>query len=181
MEAGSECGRERAKPPTLPTPSPRPQPLPPTPTPTPTPAPTPKVSELSLTVGGEQVLRFCRAYGFRNIQNVVRRLKAGISPYHYIELMACPGGCANGGGQPRPPPIEAQTRRQLVEKLYTSAPDVVQRDPRENPHVDAMLAPGGFFEGGLGGERAQKCLLTQFHDRKADAEMTEGSALTTQW
>lgn len=52
------------------------------------------------------LLRFARAYGFRNIQNVVRRVKGGTSPYHFVELMACPAGCANGGGQPRPNKLE---------------------------------------------------------------------------
>lgn len=135
------------------------------------------ISEASLEVGGQTVLRFCRAYGFRNIQNAVRRLKAGLSPYHYIELMACPGGCANGGGQPRAPPLEAPRRREMVERLFTA--DAEQREPFENPQLQALLAPGGFLEGGFGGERAQRHLLTNFHDR--NAEQNESSALTTQW
>jgi iron only hydrogenase large subunit-like protein len=73
--------------------------------------------------GGAVVLRAARYYGFRNIQNLVRKLKparpsrvlagrtvgarrsangsssAGASEYAYVEVMACPGGCTNGGGQ----------------------------------------------------------------------------------
>jgi len=54
------------------------------------------------------LLRFTAAYGFRNIQNVIRRVsKAGAnstaacdsSVGHFVEIMACPGGCLNGGGQ----------------------------------------------------------------------------------
>ncbi|KAE8452392.1 Cytosolic Fe-S cluster assembly factor nar1 [Mollisiaceae sp. DMI_Dod_QoI] len=70
---------------------------------------------------GEPLLKAARYYGFRNIQNLVRRLKparpsrmpggkpigsarkAGGKPtgpdYAYVEVMACPGGCTNGGGQ----------------------------------------------------------------------------------
>ena len=41
-----------------------------------------------------------RVYGFKNIQNLIRQLKTSTkNPYKYIELMACPGGCYNGGGQ----------------------------------------------------------------------------------
>nr|CCC94119.1 putative iron-containing hydrogenase [Trypanosoma congolense IL3000] len=47
---------------------------------------------------------FCVAYGFQQIQNTVRGLKRKLSsmtPYTFIELMACPEGCLNGGGQAR--------------------------------------------------------------------------------
>ena len=43
--------------------------------------------------------KLCIAYGFRNIQNIVRNIKRNKLDYDYIELMACPGGCVNGGGQ----------------------------------------------------------------------------------
>ena len=54
-----------------------------------------------LIVDGRTVLKFARAYGFRSIQTVVRQLKRKKCRYHYIEVMACPSGCLNGGGQPR--------------------------------------------------------------------------------
>lgn len=79
------------------------------------------VAEYSVVVGGEPVFKAARYYGFRNIQNLVRRLrparpsrmpggkpfgsarkpvgKAASLEYSYVEVMACPGGCTNGGGQ----------------------------------------------------------------------------------
>lgn len=48
--------------------------------------------EVTLEANGETVLRFALAYGFRNIQNLVQKLKRGKSPYHYVEVMACPSG-----------------------------------------------------------------------------------------
>lgn len=80
------------------------------------------VVEYSVTSGaGETLFKAARYYGFRNIQNLVRRLKParpsrmpGGRPvggarktggkssgpeYSYVEVMACPGGCTNGGGQ----------------------------------------------------------------------------------
>ena len=51
----------------------------------------------------ERPLRFAFAYGFRNIQNVVRKIKTGTCAYDFVEIMACPHACANGGGQVRPP------------------------------------------------------------------------------
>eukprot|EP00177_Eucheuma_denticulatum_P006257 GFKZ01011403.1.p1 GENE.GFKZ01011403.1~~GFKZ01011403.1.p1 ORF type:complete len:507 (-),score=66.85 GFKZ01011403.1:1422-2942(-) len=56
----------------------------------------------SITVSnqsGTRTLCFALAYGFRSLQSVLRKVRRGESPYNYIELMACPGGCNNGGGQ----------------------------------------------------------------------------------
>jgi len=48
---------------------------------------------------GITLLKFAQAYGFRNIQNIMRKIKQGKCDYDYVELMACPSGCTNGGGQ----------------------------------------------------------------------------------
>jgi iron only hydrogenase large subunit-like protein len=48
---------------------------------------------------GDRQLRFGTAYGFRSLQSVLRKIRRGECEYDYIELMACPGGCTNGGGQ----------------------------------------------------------------------------------
>lgn len=48
--------------------------------------------EVTLEKDGAVLLQFALAYGFRNIQNLVQKLKRGKSPYHYVEVMACPSG-----------------------------------------------------------------------------------------
>lgn len=48
--------------------------------------------EVTLERDGEVLLQFALAYGFRNIQNLVQKLKRGKCPYHYVEVMACPSG-----------------------------------------------------------------------------------------
>lgn len=53
--------------------------------------------EVTLEKNGEVLLRFAAAYGFRNIQNVVLKLKKGKFPYHFVEVLAC------AGGKTRPP------------------------------------------------------------------------------
>ena len=45
-----------------------------------------------LQVKGEVVLKFAAAYGFRNIQNLVQKMKRGKCSYHFVEVMACPSG-----------------------------------------------------------------------------------------
>jgi len=58
--------------------------------------------ETTLEIDGEVKLRFAKAYGFRGIQNLVTRLKTKRgNAYDYIEVMACPSGCLNGGAQIR--------------------------------------------------------------------------------
>jgi hypothetical protein len=47
----------------------------------------------------KKTLRFATAYGMSCITNIVRKIKQGKCPYHYVEIMACPKGCNNGGGQ----------------------------------------------------------------------------------
>ena len=117
--------------------------------------------EVTLEVEGTVVLRFAQAYGFRNIQNVVRRAKAGRCAYHFVEIMACPGGCANGGAQPRPPPAEAPGRAARVEALLVSPDEAVRRAPIANPHIAALYAEGGALEGGPGGDAARRLLVTE--------------------
>lgn len=47
---------------------------------------------MTLESEGRILLHFAAAYGFRNIQNLVQKLKRGRCPYHYVEVMACPSG-----------------------------------------------------------------------------------------
>lgn len=62
----------------------------------------PDFREVILENDGKVLLRFAIANGFRNIQNLVQKLKRGKSQYQYVEVMACPSGCLNGGAQVRP-------------------------------------------------------------------------------
>lgn len=58
--------------------------------------------EYTLTDGGKQ-LKMAKCYGFKNIQRVVQAIKKKKCQYSYVEIMACPGGCFSGGGQPKHP------------------------------------------------------------------------------
>ena len=56
--------------------------------------------EIPLSTGGSFELRVAIVSGTRNVEEIVRQIAAGTCPYHFIEVMNCPGGCINGGGQP---------------------------------------------------------------------------------
>ncbi|KAI9991548.1 hypothetical protein PInf_019249 [Phytophthora infestans] len=62
----------------------------------------PDFREVSLVVEGKEVQKFAVAYGFRNIQSIMTKIRRNRCPYHYVEIMACPSECLNGGGQIRP-------------------------------------------------------------------------------
>lgn len=68
-------------------------------------------------------LGVAQAYGFRSIQNIIRRVKRNKCPYKYIEIMACPKGCVNGGGQIRhADSAMTNVTPTLVEREYHKVP-----------------------------------------------------------
>ncbi|XP_074028044.1 probable cytosolic Fe-S cluster assembly factor GI11683 [Leptinotarsa decemlineata] len=118
----------------------------------------PDFKEVLLQKDGKVLLRFAIANGFRNIQNLVQKLKRGKSQYQYVEVMACPSGCLNGGAQVRPK--TGSTVRELtteLENMYNSLPC---QSPEENRNVMEL------YEAWLGGQESDKCssvLHTQYH------------------
>ncbi|XP_056358889.1 cytosolic iron-sulfur assembly component 3 isoform X3 [Oenanthe melanoleuca] len=126
--------------------------------------------EVTLERDGEVLLHFALAYGFRNIQNLVQKLKRGKCPYHYVEVMACPSGCLNGGGQIKLEGESSKEELQKVERLYES---LRAEMPEENQAVRELYQ---HWLGGWGSERALQVLHTQYH-----AVERANSALNIKW
>ncbi|NXM78082.1 NARFL factor, partial [Serilophus lunatus] len=110
--------------------------------------------EVTLQRDGAVLLHFALAYGFRNIQNLVQKLKRGKCPYHYVEVMACPSGCLNGGGQIK---LESKDQLQQVERLYESPKVEI---PEENQAVAELYQ---HWLGGRDSEKALGVLHTEYH------------------
>lgn len=88
---------------------------------------------------GKVLLRFAAITGFRNIQTyVIKQRKATAIKYDFVEIMACPGGCLNGGGQPKPEDSNANSRQASKEQLadfnrvYASIPTSNSISPLAN-------------------------------------------------
>ncbi|OXB68795.1 hypothetical protein ASZ78_002210 [Callipepla squamata] len=113
--------------------------------------------EVTLEKDGVVLLQFALAYGFRNIQNLVQKLKRGKSPYHYVEVMACPSGCLNGGGQIKLDGESSKDWLQQVEKLYESLKSEL---PEENRTVTELYER---WLGGTDSEKAGRALHTEYH------------------
>ncbi|KAL3742297.1 hypothetical protein ACJRO7_017732 [Eucalyptus globulus] len=115
--------------------------------------------EVSLEVDGKTVLKFALCYGFRNLQNIVRKVKINKCDYDFVEVMACPSGCLNGGGQIKPEP--GQSAKDLIQRLETVYMDQVSvADPFRNPLVrklyDEWLEQPG-------SKKAKKYMHTEYH------------------
>jgi iron only hydrogenase large subunit-like protein len=131
----------------------------------------PDLRECVLEVGGRPALRFAAAYGFRNIQRVVRAVKSGKSPYDYVEVMACPAGCLNGGGQPRSEPGEPPGAALARAEAAYNDPDW-----REERSAGASPAAAGAYaewvRGPPGSAPARALLHTRYHARGKAAAAT---------
>ncbi|KAI5077738.1 hypothetical protein GOP47_0007562 [Adiantum capillus-veneris] len=118
--------------------------------------------ELTLEVEGEVVLRFACCYGFRNIQNLVRKVKSGKCQYQFVEIMACPSGCLNGGGQIKPK--KGQSGKDLIQSLETAYLNEVDvSDPFENPIIKGLY---DFWLGYPGSEKSIQIMHTGYHTRE---------------
>ena len=97
----------------------------------------PDFKEVFLEIDGVIVLRFAAAYGFRSIQNLLRKMKLGKCDYHFVEIMACPSACINGGGQIRgPSDITPRHYLDQVESIYHR--HSMYRSPDENNLVSQL-------------------------------------------
>ncbi|KAK3250959.1 hypothetical protein CYMTET_39687 [Cymbomonas tetramitiformis] len=121
--------------------------------------------EVALEVEGKPVLKFAAAYGFRNIQTLLRKIKLKKSEYHFVEIMACPSGCLNGAGQSKGPgdtPEEAKQFLEDVEAAYYHS-EVQSRMPEDNPVVQQIYSE---WLDGPSSATAKGMLHTQYHPRE---------------
>lgn len=81
-------------------------------------------------------LKVAVAHGLGNARQLLEEVKSGISPYHFIEVMACPGGCVGGGGQPLGFDLAVRTKRGC--SLYAEDKTLPFRKSYENPSVNKI-------------------------------------------
>ena len=92
--------------------------------------------EVELKIEGEVKLKFLLAYGFRNVQNVTRALKREPNKWDFVEMMACPSGCANGGGQV--PPKQSYLNAKLLKRVEEAYMEGEIESERRNLHSAAV-------------------------------------------
>ena len=107
------------------------------------------------------------AHGLGNARKLVEEVKQGKSPYHVIEIMACPGGCIGGGGQPFHKGRMDVLRRR-ASALYAEDKSKELRKSHENPYIQKLYAE---YLGEPCGVRAHQLLHTHYVDRKEIVNM----------
>ena len=118
------------------------------------------IKEATLTIGKTRV-KVAVAHNLANARKVCEAIKAG-NPHgwHFIEIMACPGGCINGGGQPISLEMDTPVKRQ--EALYTDDRNLPIRKSHENPEVQALYRE---FLGEPNGHKAHQLLHTHYREQ----------------
>ena len=93
------------------------------------------IKEAELDLNGTKV-RVAVAHTLKNARTLLEQIEKGQSPYHFIEVMTCPGGCLGGGGQPIPTPWEIRQKR--ADSIYAEDSMKGLRKSHENPEVKAL-------------------------------------------
>ena len=121
--------------------------------------------EATYDVGGLKV-KVAVVSGLKNARDICDKVKAGKADYQFIEIMSCPGGCVNGGGQPF---VDAFTRSDMDYKglrakgLYNDDANKENRKSHDNAGVKALYDN---FLGEIGGHKAHELLHTHYEPKK---------------
>ena len=108
-------------------------------------------------------LKVAVAHGTANAKKILDDIKRGgkFSECHFIEFMACPGGCIGGGGQPIPTSIEIRQAR--AKAIYAEDESLTMRKSHDNPYVKMIYEK--FFTEGPCGHLSHKLLHTHYTPR----------------
>jgi len=106
-------------------------------------------------------LKCCVANGLAYAKKVMQSVKDGTGNYHFIEIMACPGGCLGGGGQPIPTNREIRSKRKAA--IYEEDMGMPVRKSHENPEVAEIYKE---FLGTPNGHKSHELLHTHYTPRK---------------
>lgn len=123
------------------------------------------IKKASVTIAGRKI-KVVVASGLKNARKIMDEIRAGKADYDFVEIMACPGGCVMGGGQP----IKNSKTRSTVDvrelranSLYSIDEKSVVRKSHENPTIKTIYKE---FFGEPGSEVAHKYLHTTYHKQE---------------
>ena len=123
------------------------------------------IKKAIVNIGGKDI-KVVAASGLKNAQIILEEIKSGKADYQFVEIMACPGGCIMGGGQPiKSSKIrrEIDVRALRANALYKIDEKSTIRKSHENPVIKKLYEE---FLQEPGSNIAHKLLHTQYHERK---------------
>lgn len=115
---------------------------------------------------GDKDIKVVVAHGLGNAQKIMEEIKSGKADYQFVEIMACPGGCIMGGGQPiKSSKIRAtiDVRKKRADAMYDIDEKSTIRKSHQNP---VMLKIYEEYLGEPGGHKAHELLHTHYHPRE---------------
>lgn len=122
------------------------------------------VKEATYTINGQEV-NVAVASGLSNAHQLLEKVRSGEKQYHFIEVMACPGGCVNGGGQPVQQAVvrnNEDLKGKRAQALYHQDEGMKYRKSHENPTIKVLY--NDFLEK-PGSHKAHKVLHTVYEAR----------------
>ena len=133
------------------------------------------IKEYNAEIGGITI-RIAVVSGLKNARTLMDSIIKGEKQYDFVEVMACPGGCVNGGGQPCY--TETTVKKDRTEALYGNDLMLQLHKPQENPYISML------YDTVLGGKpnsaEAHKLLHTHYKSHKrtegADVPLSENPA-----
>ncbi len=128
------------------------------------------IKEASYNVAGMDV-KVAVASGLGNARKLLNKVKNGEVQYHFIEIMGCPGGCVNGGGQPQQPGSVRNTvdiRGKRAEVLYNIDKNNPIRKSHENPAIIELYET---YLGEPGSHKAHELLHTTYVKRTINPDL----------
>ncbi len=115
-----------------------------------------ETKEAVLNIAGKEVkIAVCNTLG--SAMKMMDRVRAGTADYHFIEVMACPGGCIGGGGQPIP--TSKAIKKKRMEAIYSIDSNSKIRKSHENPEIKILYDT---WMGKPLGEKAHRLLHTHY-------------------
>jgi NADP-reducing hydrogenase subunit HndD len=123
------------------------------------------IKEVTIELGGIE-LKAAIAHGLGNARKLLDRIKSGEATYHFVEIMACPGGCVTGGGQPiQPSEVRSwiDLRRERAKAIYEEDRSLPIRKSHENPFIKKIYEE--FLEK-PGSHKSHELLHTHYAERE---------------
>ncbi|MCD6461111.1 iron hydrogenase small subunit [bacterium] len=123
------------------------------------------IKEATINIQGKEI-KVAVGHGLKNAKILMEQVEAGTSPYHFIEIMGCPGGCVGGGGQPyagaNAIPLDEEIIKLRAKALYTIDEKKVIRKSHRNPEIQHIYKE---FLGKPLSEVSHKYLHTHYKPR----------------
>ena len=120
------------------------------------------IREATIPIPDVVDLKVAVVYGLKNDRVIMEQIKAGNCPYHFVEVMACPGGCIDGAGQPYHHG-DASIVKARHAAIYKADREMPLRKSHENPEIQAIYKE---FYGQPCGEKSHHLLHTHYFDKK---------------